>query len=504
MMKKTLWIGTASLFFLAAVVLVVPAFIDVGYFKSTYLPLIESAIQRKVNVGEVRLRLLPAPSIRLSTLRISDTGAFPDNTLFAAEQLQLRLKLWPLLRGRFEITELILDEPAVNLLKQPDGSFNASDIAGGKLPRAKKGEASKSPAPSGAENSVFPLFVPTRVRIRDGRFNLETKGQKPVRIDGVDLVLEEFSADRPFRYRASFNYAGLKTVSLEGTLEYREPEAALRIDNNRLRVGGLSLPVNGAISRLAAVPRVDLTLAGKRIPAKPLFEILAVFGLAPPDTEVSGPVDLLLTVNGPSNRLVTQVRGAFHNVKIDGRRAVKGTLNGNVLLKLPLGSGDVSQRLEGDGKLVAHNGELTNVDMIAKIQKVTGMIGMSKRQRREVTTFKTLESEFVIGGGRADFKRVYLVNPQIEVNGQGNMTLKRPVLDMRLDAALSSTVTAQSSAAGSVVFLKDNAGRLVVPLKVTGRLENPAVNLDSEKALARGLGTRAEKGLGSFFKKFFR
>jgi AsmA protein len=503
-MKKLLWIGTGLIVTLAAVVLVAPAFINLGSYKSTYLPLIEEAIQRKVDVGEVRLGLLPAPSIRLSGLKVSDTPEFPDNTFFAAEQLQLRLKLWPLLRGRFEITELILDKPALSLLKQADGSFNASDIAAKKVAGANKRETRKRPAGKAQEAGTVALFVPSRRRIRDGQFNLETKGQKPVRIDGVDLFLEEFSSDRPFPYRASFNYPGLKTVSLEGILNYREEQAELQIKDNRLRIRDLELPMDGTVSQLAAVPRVNLTLVGSRVQAKPVFDILAVFGLAPRDTEVSGPLDLRLTVNGPSNSLVTQVHGKFHDVKVDGKRALKGILNGEVFIKLPLGDGAVVQRLQGDGKLVAHDGELTNVDLVTKIQKATGMIGLSKQQRREVTTFKSLEGDFVIGDGRADFKRLYLVNPQMEVNGQGTMTLTRPVLDMRLDAALSAAATARSGGSRTIVFLKDSKGRLVVPLKVTGRVENPSVNLDSEKALARGLGGRAEKGLGSFFKNFFR
>ncbi len=502
-MKKLLWIGTALILILATIVLVAPAFVDLGSFKSTYLPLVEEAIRRRVDVGEVRLGLLPAPSIRLSGLKVSDTADFPDNTFFAAEQVQLRLKLWPLLRGRFEVTELILEKPAVNLLKQADGSFNASDIAGKKIPASKR-EMRKQAGGKAQESGAVPLFLPSRLRIRDGQFKLQTKGQKPVHIERVDLFLEEFSAERPFPYRASFNYPGLRTVSLEGTLNYREDQAELQIKDNRLRIRDLVLPIDGTVSQLAAVPRVNLTLAGSQLQAKPVFDILAVFGLAPADTEISGPMDLRLTVNGPSNSLVTQVRGTFHDVRVDGKRAIKGTVNGEVFIKLPLGGGAVAQRLQGDGKLVARDGELTNVDLIAKIQKVTGMIGLSKQQRQEVTTFKTLESEFTIADGLADFKRIYLVNPQLEVNGQGTMTLSRAVLDMRLDAALSSAASARSSGARTVAFLKDSKGRVVVPLKITGRVENPSVNLDSEKALARGIGGSAEKGLGSFFKNFFR
>jgi len=53
----------------------------------------------------------------------------------------------------------------------------------------------------------------------------------------------------------------------------------------------------------------------------------------------------------------------------------------------------------------------------------TGMIGLSKDQRREATTFQKLEADFILGGGYAEFTRIYLVNPQLEVTGDGTMTL---------------------------------------------------------------------------------
>jgi uncharacterized protein involved in outer membrane biogenesis len=504
-MNKLLWIGAGLVFILASVVFVVPAFIDLGSYKNAYLPLVEEAVHRRVDVGEVRLRLVPAPSIRLSSLTVSDTADFPNNTIFAAEQIQLRLKLWPLLRGRFEVTELVLDKPVISLLKQPDGTFNYSDIAAEKAQGAGKRETRRKAAGKSQKAGAVPLILPSRLRIRDGEFKLETRGQKPVRIDGVDLFLEEFSADHPFPYRASFNYPGLKTISLEGTVNYREEQAELQFKDNRLRIRDLDLPVNGTVSQLATVPRVNLTVVGDHVQAKPVFDILSVFGLAPADTEISGPLDLRLTVNGPSNSLITQVRGKFRDVKVHGKRALKGSLNGEVFIKLPLGgSGDVTQRLQGDGKLAARDGELTNVDLIDKIQRVTGLIGMSKQARREATTFKTLESDFTIGGGVADFNRLYLVNPQLEVNGHGTMTLNRPVLDMRLDAALSSAASARSGRGRTAAFFKNSQGRVVVPLKITGRVENPSVNLDSEKALKRGVGGNVEKGLGSLFKNLFR
>jgi uncharacterized protein involved in outer membrane biogenesis len=504
-MKKFLWIGAGLVFVLTSVIFVAPAFVDLASYKNAYLPLVEDAVHRRIDVGEVRLRLVPAPSIRLSSLKVSDTPDFPNNTFFAAEQIQLRLKLWPLLRGRFEVTELVLDKPVVSLLKQADGTFNYSDIATTRTQGANRREARKKAAGKAPEAAAVPLILPSRMRIRDGQFKLETRGQKPVRVDEVDLFLEEFSADHPFPYRASFNYPGLKTVLLEGMLDYREDQAELRIKDNRLRIRDLVLPIYGTVSQLATVPRVNLTVVGDHVQAKPIFDILSVFGLAPADTEISGPLDLRLTVAGPSNSLVTQVRGKFHDVKVRGKRALKGSLNGEVSIKLPLGgSGDASQRLQGDGKLSARDGELTNVDLIDKIQRVAGVIGMSKQARREATTFKTLEGDFTIGGGVADFNRLYLVNPQLEVNGHGTMTLNRPALDMRLNAALSPAASARSGRGRVASYFKDNQGRIVVPLRITGQVESPSVSLDSETALKRGVGANVEKGLGSFFKNLFR
>jgi AsmA-like C-terminal region len=198
------------------------------------------------------------------------------------------------------------------------------------------------------------------------------------------------------------------------------------------------------------------------------------------------------------------VRGLFRDVKVYGKRAVKGTLNGEVNIRLPLGGGAVSRRLQGNGKLVARDGELTNVDLIKKIQRVTGTIGLSKDERRQATTFKTMEAEFIIGGGYADFSRLYLINPQMEVTGNGTMTLDQPTLNMALSTALSPQASARAGRARATAYLKDNRGRIVVPLKVTGPVENPAVNVNSEKLAETALPKSVEKGLGSIFKGLFR
>ena len=503
-LRKGLLIGIGVGAALLILALTIPHFVDLGLFKQTYLPLIEDTLGRRVDVGEVHLRLVPTPSIQISKLRVSDIQSFAGNTFFAAQQIELKLRLLPLLRGRFEVTKLVLYKSVFNLLKQSDGSFNYADIDTKKSASPARREPRKKPDLANKSSDAAALALPSRLRIRDGQLNLATKGQTPINIKGIELALQEISGDSPFPFRASFQYPGLKSVALEGELDYHEEKALLELKNNRLKIHDVMLPIQGSISNLATAPRINLRSNNDRIDAKPVFEVLSVFGLAPSDTEISGPMALNITVAGPSNALVTEIRGVFNDVYVKGKRALKGNLTGEVSIRLPLGGGRVSQRLQGNGKLVARDGELTNVNLIKKVQRVTGMIGLTPDQQREATTFKTMEGDFTIGGGVTDFSRLYLVNPQMEVTGNGTMTLDRPTLDILLNTTLSPLVSARTGRGRSATFLKDGQGRIVVPLKVTGPVENPSVNLNAEKLGESGLPKTLEKGFTSFFKNLFR
>jgi len=500
--RKAAWIAAAMLAVLLGVILVVPHFIDLGLFKRTYLPLVEEALQRRIDVGEVHLSLVPTPAIELSRLSVSDSPAFAGNTFFSAQQIRLKLRFLPLLRGRFEISELVLQKPVFNLLKQPDGSFNYSDI-GGKKSNAIAGREprKKSDAAKPSETAVVPMAIPNRVRVQEGELNVITKGLTPVNIKGIDLTLQEFTGGAPFPFRLSFSYAGLKTVALEGQLQYQEEKALLELKNNRLKISTLTFPVEGYVSQLATTPRLSLTLNSESVEVKSVLPILAVFGLAPRDVEITGPMALSMSVTGPSNGLITRVRGRFQDVRVQSKRALKGILSGTVDLRLPFGAGSITRRLQGSGNLAARDGELTNVDLTRKIQRVTGMIGLTKEERREVTTFQRLEVDFTVHDGLAEFSRVFLINPQMEVDGSGNLTLEQPTLSMELRTALSQQTSARAGRGRVATLFKDSRGRVVVPLKVSGPLENPAVNLNSEKLLESGI---PEKNLGSMFNRLFR
>jgi len=199
------------------------------------------------------------------------------------------------------------------------------------------------------------------------------------------------------------------------------------------------------------------------------------------------------------------MRSQFQGVRIYGKRTLNGNLSGELFIKLPLGgNAPVTRVLQGEGKLIARDGELTHVGLIQKMQRATGFIGLSQNERRQATTFKTLQAEFTVAEGFAYLKQIYLVNPQMEVNGSGTMTLERPKLNLAIETTLSAQVSARVGTAKAATFFKNGRGLIVVPLIVTGPIEDPSVELDSAKLVQRGTGPALEKGVGSLFKQLFR
>jgi hypothetical protein len=258
------------------------------------------------------------------------------------------------------------------------------------------------------------------------------------------------------------------------------------------------------VTQVATAPLLNLTVAADAVDAKSVWQILSALGLAPRDTNVAGPMDLRIKLAGPSSSPVAEMRGLFKNVKVAGKRALKGNLSGEIFLQLPLGGGSMTRRLRGDGKVAVRDGAWTNVELIKKSQQLTDMIGLSKGQGREATTFKSLETDFTVADGLAEFQRIYMVNPQMETSGAGTMTLEAPALNLALQTVLSPQASARLRTAKAATFFKDSRNRVVVPLKITGRIANPNVNLDTEKLAHKGMGRPLEKSIDSLLKQKFR
>ena len=137
MKKRRIWLG----FLLLLLAVLAAPFWEVDRLSPVLAASLERTLQRKVEVGAVRLHLLTGPGFTLSDVVIHEDPAISAEPLAYVTSLVVRLRLLSLLRGAIEVSSLRLEEPSVNLMQTGDGPWNvqallrnSTQTTGGDLP----------------------------------------------------------------------------------------------------------------------------------------------------------------------------------------------------------------------------------------------------------------------------------------------------------------------------------------------------------------------------------
>ncbi|GAB4521424.1 MAG: AsmA-like C-terminal region-containing protein [Roseibium sp.] len=178
--------------------LVGPFFIDWTNYRSTFETYAERALGHRVTVlGDADLRLLPAPSISFSDVRVGEA----EDPLLVVSKFDMRVELPPLLKGEIRVIDMVLDRPHLSLALDEEGRLDwltamTSDGALAKLP---------------PEDVAF-----DKVTIRDGALSIvDARSGQTHRIDGGNLSVSARTLAGPFKASGSLMLNGSPyTVSL--------------------------------------------------------------------------------------------------------------------------------------------------------------------------------------------------------------------------------------------------------------------------------------------------
>ncbi len=210
--------------------------------KSYLIAQAESALGRKIGVGEVEATLWTGIGARLSDFTMSEDPAYGAGEFVRARDAQINLKFWPLLRKEVQIKRVILHEPVIQIIRGADGKFNFSTI--GKS-GAEKEEKEKKEAPAREKKETAPKepappgWLVSLVDISDGEIHyVDRKDGAALRARKIDLKIEDFDWQRPF------------SVELAAALFSDQPNLKLQSRIGPLGSGGdfTRTPLSGAIT----------------------------------------------------------------------------------------------------------------------------------------------------------------------------------------------------------------------------------------------------------------
>ncbi len=268
-MKLIKWLLWLVLFLVvvaigAAVFLVTK--VDPNEFKPQISQQVESLTGRKLNLkGDLEWRFYPWVGVTLNDFSLSNREGFaPDNMLEAA-QVDVQLKLLPLISKQLEIGNIVLQSPIISLSLNEQGETNWDDLA-------SKGGATAPviDKPEQAAGAMLGGLVVQGVDISQGdiSWNDQTTNQN-YRLENFNLSTGTIEPGTPVSFEMN---TGLSGTDLSGSAQIQTKGALLLNETmDAVRLEGLSTQLNmdGTEAKLE-LTSLDFTLRSGMLNIKSL------------------------------------------------------------------------------------------------------------------------------------------------------------------------------------------------------------------------------------------
>jgi AsmA protein len=252
---------------LIVLLIVVPFFIPVNQFKPTIEEKASAALGRKVQLGNLSLSLLHG-ALSAQDLSVGDDPKFSPSPFLTAKSLSVGVEIMPLIFSKqLNVTDIVIDEPQVTLLKNAAGVWNYSSIGASSSAPATT-EAKPAAPPTPAASSTTPDISVKKLELKNGKIVVgSTTSQQRNTYDHVTVKASDFSLNSKFPVTVSADLPGGGSLKLDGDVgPIDKSDSTLTPVNAKLHVASLNLATTGILDPslgLGGVADVDTTLANE-------------------------------------------------------------------------------------------------------------------------------------------------------------------------------------------------------------------------------------------------
>ena len=312
--------------------------------------------------------------------------------------------------------------------------------------------------------------------------------------------------------------AKIASTSLAGWLEVRQfDRPAVRFDlrGDQLILAEwqklMGLPPAGRSAGVSGGAAENLTVDGRFALGRLQFDGISASGLQGqlayrPQTLTLDPLALSLYGGGyqgalrldlATTPLGMAVKGRLTNVDLQNflvslgqTRLIQGRLDTTFDLRGRGTEGPVLARsLAGTGQVEIRDGQLTSFDLLAQIERLGKLANLPTGGAG--TAFRSLKSNLTFGEGQLRTDGLEIATQDLSVTGQGRLQLIEPLrMDYSVLAQLSPDLTRRILSSSNVTGGQGTVGRLlssffvereslVIPLQVSGPLQQPTFGIDS-------------------------
>ena len=509
--RKILYIVGGFIALLVIVALILPFVINVNQFRPQIESAADSALNRKVTIGNITLSIF-AGGVSVQDISVSDDPAFGKDPFLTAKSVDVSVELMPLIFSRtLNVTGLTINNPEVTLLRSSSGTWNFSTLGA----TAGKPEAPNA-KPAGDANGGASNVSVQKLEIKNGGISVGDVGSaKKHQYDAVNLTASNLSYTTQFPFELSAKTPGNGTLKLNGkagplnqTDAQQTPfEANLDLQNFDVAASGFVDPSSGIAGVMTFTG--DLSSDGQKLISKGKIQannLQLVAGGSPAkkpatvdyDTDYvlktdagtlkQGDVHLgsaLAHLNGTFARsgqsMVVQMKLDGQNMPASDLEAMLPALGITLPSGASLQSGNLSTNLTITGpvdKLVTAghvnlaDGKLAGFDLGSKLGALSSFAGVPKGSD---TIIQTLSSDVRVAPEGIRTDNLNLVVPSIgSMTGNGTVSPKQE-LNYQMVAKLSNSA---SPLGGIAKIASAGSASGGIPFKIGGTTSNPSFTPD--------------------------
>ena len=487
------------------VILALPFLIDLNKYQGQYKPLIEDALNRKVQLQDIRLTIWPRIGARVAGFAVLDDPAFGATPFTSLTSLDVGVKLMPLLSGKVEVEDITIRDPVITVIKNKNGVLNVSTIGrtGVELPKTP----SRAPIPSTeGPLKILALLAVDRVSIVGGTLTYrDLSAAKPTEyvLQDMKLLLQSIRLGQtPSLHFGALVQPFNLPVTLDGTFGPLKESTDIDAIHLQLGVGKTDFTITGktvgqnatvnisspvintvnlpmTLSLNKSVAITDLKIAAEVKGQEAKLNALS-FQLF--DGQVKGQGTLIAgSESQPFNSTMT-IQGLQLGPALDAVAATQVSISGTAGADLALqGRGfsmsDLTKTLEGTSHVAVKDGKIEGVNLLQEAISILKVAGISL-DNAKATVFSTIETDLAIKQGIINVQHLLMDSHDFQATGGGTIGFDQ-TLHLTMNLNLSQDMSLKIAGASPAAKLAMREGRLSLPLIITGTVQAPAYGLDS-------------------------
>ena len=221
-MKKVLIVVAALVVLVVVLLAIVPHFLDLNSYRGQIQSKLQDALGRPVDFKDLSASFLP-PSVKVSNVSIGEDPRFGPGPFATVQQIDVSVKLFPLLRKDVQIESLTLDRPQIQVVRNKQGEWNYASLGKSQTPsqpaetqaKSQQPPVQQQPAESAAPKSQS-QFSLAHLTINNGKVGyLDQQTNTHAVYDNIDATLNDFAPGKTFDLEAAVRVGGKSDQRIE-------------------------------------------------------------------------------------------------------------------------------------------------------------------------------------------------------------------------------------------------------------------------------------------------